>query len=124
MAFFLNADEKVYGRYGGRDASSAEGRLSLAGLRYALACALEAHRRKPKAVPPPRKKKPLLVDDYPAARRVRRGECIHCHQVYEFRRAKEKAEGTWTKEDVWRYPLPENVGLTLDNDQGDRVVSV
>jgi hypothetical protein len=34
--FFLNANETMYGRYGGRDASSAEGRFSLKGLRYAM----------------------------------------------------------------------------------------
>ena len=31
--FLLNADETVYGRYGGGDAASAEARLSLKGLR-------------------------------------------------------------------------------------------
>ncbi len=124
VAFFLNADEKVYGRYGGRDGKSAEGRLSLDGLRYALARALEAHRRGPEGAAPPAKKKPLLVDDYPAAARLKRGECIHCHQVFEFRRELDKAEGRFRKADVWRYPLPENVGLTLDNDQGDLVRAV
>jgi hypothetical protein len=123
MAFFLNADEQVYGRYGGRDAKSAEARLSLAGLRYALAAALDAHRRRPRAVPQP-KSKPLRVERYLAARHLKRGECIHCHQVYEFRREQEKAAGKWNREEVWRYPLPENVGLTLDVDQGDRVRSV
>src|SRR5262249_22653081 len=123
----LSADETIYGRYGGRDAKSAEGRMSLAGLHYALKAALDAHRRAPKefSKEPARKRaKPLRVDDYPAARRLRRGGCIHCHQVYEFRREQEKAEGKWSRQEVWRYPLPENVGLMLDVDQGDRVLSV
>jgi len=47
-----------------------------------------------------------------------KGECVHCHQVNEFRRELLKQEGTWTKEQVWRYPLPENCGLTLNIDQG------
>ena len=123
MAFFLNADEHIYGRYGGRDAKSAEARLSLAGLRYALSAALDAHRRRPRAAPPP-KQKPLRVEDYPAARRLKPGQCIHCHQVYEFRREQQKAEGKWNREEIWRYPLPENVGLVLDVDQGDRVRAV
>ena len=50
-AFFLNAKEHIYGRYGGRDAGSADGRLSLAGLRYALRAALAAHR--PESPEPP-----------------------------------------------------------------------
>ena len=41
-----------------------------------------------------------------------RQECIHCHQVNEFRRADAKAAGTWTRDDLWVYPLPENVGIT------------
>src|SRR5262249_8818954 len=104
MAFLLNADEKVYGRYGGRDARSAEGRLSLARPRDALRAALDAHRRD-KDPAPARPARPLLVEDYPAARRVRPGTCIHCHQVNEFRRQQEKAEGKWSKDAVWRYPL-------------------
>src|SRR5207245_2746773 len=51
-------------------------------------------------------------------------ECIHCHQVYEFRRAALKAAGQWSREDRWVYPLPENIGLTLDVDQGDRLRAV
>ena len=33
--FFLSAEEVIYGRYGGRDAKSDDGRLSIAGLKYA-----------------------------------------------------------------------------------------
>ncbi len=124
MAFFLNAEEQVLGRYGGRDAKSAEGRLSLAGLRFALEAALATHRKDLKArreaVPP----KPLLAEDYPAARKLGKRECIHCHQVYEFRRHEAQAAGTFRREDLWRYPLPENVGLILDNDQGNKVRAV
>ena len=119
-AFFLNADETIYGRYGGRDASDSEGRLSLAGLRYALERAWEQHRRPPPARP--LSGPPLRAEDYPAARRHR--GCIHCHNVHEFRRAAEKAAGTWDRDSIWAYPLPENIGITLHKDQGDRVEAV
>ena len=124
VAFFLSADEQIYGRYGGRDASSADSRLSLAGLKYALQAALDAHRQARPQSPPPRADKPLLVEDLPAAKRMRNGDCIHCHQVYEFRRAALKESGKWRREDLWVYPLPENVGLTLELDQGDRLRAV
>jgi predicted metalloprotease with PDZ domain len=123
-AFFLSPDEKVYGRYGGRDASSPDARLSLAGLRHALGAALDAHRREGQTKPPPRPGKPLLAESYPAAARLHKGACIHCHQVNEYRREARKASGEWRREDLWVYPLPENVGLTLDVDRGDRVRSV
>jgi hypothetical protein len=124
MAFFLSPEEKVYGRYGGRDASGPDGRLSLAGLRYSLNAALAIHRREGQIKSPPRPGKPFLAENYPAAARMRKGECIHCHQVNEFRREARKASGEWRREDLWVYPLPENVGLTLDVNRGDRVRSV
>jgi serine protease Do len=124
IVFFLSADERVYGRYGGRDGKSAEGRLSMLGLRYAMNAALTAHANRPKEAPPSRPGKPILAEEFAAARRLRKGECIHCHQVNEFRREQMKQEGTWTKDNVWRYPLPENVGLTLSLDQGNLIKSV
>jgi serine protease Do len=123
-AFLMSADERIYGRYGGRDASSADSRLSLPGLKVALRAALAAHRRAPSERSEARADKPLLAEEYPAAKRMHKGECIHCHQVYEFRRAALKATGQWHPEERWAYPLPENIGLTLDVDQGDRLRAV
>ncbi len=116
--FFIDADGRVLGRYGGRDASGAEGRLSLAGLRYAMSRALERHALKEKP-PAPKRGKPLLAEGYPAAKKLGRGECIHCHQVNEFRRAQRIADRTWHRDERWSYPLPENAGLTLEVDRGD-----
>jgi predicted metalloprotease with PDZ domain len=124
MAFFLNADETIYGRYGNRDEASAEDRQSLAGLAYAMNAALTAHRQVPDRNPIPGTQKPLQVEDYLGFARRRRGGCIHCHQVFEYRRKALQAEGKWQREDVWVYPQPENVGLTLDVDQGDLVRAV
>lgn len=118
--FLLNADETVYGRYGGRDATSAEARLSLKGLRYAMERALEAH-----ATPPPPRPlagPPVRAEGFAAASRHK--GCIHCHNVNEFRRADLQAAGTWDRSSVWVYPLPENVGVTLDVDVGNRVNAV
>jgi predicted metalloprotease with PDZ domain len=118
--FFLNADETVYGRYGGRDATDAEARISTKGLRFAMDRALAAHKSPPapKALPG----KPVRAEDFAAAKSHR--GCIHCHNVNEFRRADAKAAGTWDRESVWVYPLPENVGVTLDVDVGNRVKAV
>jgi hypothetical protein len=119
FVFFLNGDETVYGRYGGRDATAAEARISLKGLRYAMDRALDAH----KAPPPARKAaQPVLAEQFDAAK-AHKG-CIHCHNVNEFRRADAKKAGTWDRDSLWVYPLPENVGITLDVDVGDRVKAV
>jgi membrane-associated protease RseP (regulator of RpoE activity) len=122
-AFFLNAHEKVYGRYSGRDADSAEGQVSLAGLRHAMQSALAEHRRDPDPRPtslPARR----TVTQFRSMARLPSGSCVHCHQVYDLRREDRQADGSWRLEDVWVYPRPENVGLTLDVDQGDRVQRV
>jgi hypothetical protein len=119
--FFLGPDEKVYGRYGGRDASGPDGRLSLAGLRHAMLAALEAHRAGGGAAVP-RDGKPMLVESYPAAKRHQ--GCIHCHNINEFRREQRKESGAWQRDERWVYPLPENIGVTLEVDRGDRVRSV
>lgn len=120
--FFLTPDEVVLGRYGGRDAKSDDGRISVIGLKYAMEKALERYKAGVK--PPTERPRPLHAEDYKAAKMRRSNECIHCHQVNEFRRADAKAAGTWNRDDLWVYPLPENVGLTIDVDRGDVIKAV
>jgi hypothetical protein len=119
--FFINADETIYGRYGGRDASDPHGRISLKGLRFALESALEAHKSPPKPIA--LTGTPVRVDNFPAARRFK-GGCIHCHNVNEFTRTDLKLAGKWERDSVWVYPLPENVGITLDVDQGNLIKAI
>jgi hypothetical protein len=121
MGFFLDGDGRVLGRYGGRDADSPDSRLSLEGLKYAMERALERHRAK-KPAPAPRKRR--TVDDFAAAKALSPRACVHCHQVYDLRRETLQAEGKWRLDELWVYPLPENVGLTLAVDRGDRVAAV
>ena len=40
---------------------------------------------------------------------------------YDFRRDDLKAARKWSLDEVWVYPPPHNVGLTLDPRRGDRV---
>jgi predicted metalloprotease with PDZ domain len=122
-AFLMNADEKIYGRFGGRDPGSADRYLTLAGLKYSLRAALTAHLQEPTAKPAETKKS-RTVEQYAAAGRLKANACIHCHQVYDFRREAMKAAKSWRQEEIWVYPLPANVGLAVDENQGNRVVSV
>jgi hypothetical protein len=124
MAFFLSPQERVYGRYGGRDAASADGRVSLAGLCYAMDAALAAHAAgvaNDRGHDTPAR---LTVADFPASRRLPANACVHCHQVYDLRRESRQSSGAWSLDEVWVYPPPENVGLTLEVDRGDRVARV
>jgi len=120
--FFLNGDGRVYGRFGGRDAGSPDKYLTLSGLKHALRAALAAHREpKPNRLD---KQPPRTVESYPAARKLKADACIHCHQVYDFRRELLESEGRWSRDEIWVYPLPENLGVTVSPEQGDRVQSV
>ena len=121
MAFFLSPDEKIYGRYGGRDAAGPDTRNSLAGLKFAMQAALKAHERGGKGHPR-ETAEPLYIERVPRALNFR--GCIHCHQTKEIRRDDLIAAGKWKREDIWVYPLPENVGITLEKDRGNRVRSV
>jgi serine protease Do len=122
--FFLNADETIYGRFGGRDSTGADSRNTLAGLRYALTKALERHEATKDQKPTPRNQTIQKAEDYPAAKRLRRNDCIHCHQVKEFQRDLLQKSGKWDREEIWTYPLPENLGISLDKEQGDQIKSI
>ena len=121
MVFFLNANEQIYGRYGGRDAEDADSRQSLAGLKYSMLAALETHAQR-EELPRVVRRKPLMVRSLKPAENYR--GCIHCHNVKEIQQDEQKRLGLWSREKVWRYPLPENIGLTLEIDRGNVVKSV
>ena len=122
-AFFMNASGKIYGRFGGRDGKGADTRNSLEGLHFAMEAALAEHRKDPNARPDTPAKPPRFVENFPIAKAQYKG-CIHCHQVKEILRAEEQKAGTWDRETIFTYPLPENVGITLDLARGNLVRAV
>jgi S1-C subfamily serine protease len=50
--------------------------------------------------------------------------CIHCHMVGEAEVAARYDAGALTASDIWCYPLPENLGLRLDVNDGLLVKTV
>jgi hypothetical protein len=122
-AFFLDGDQRVYGRYGGRGEGTADEHLSIAGLKHAMRSALAAFHSdvKPGAPPSTPAKTP---EQYAAAKRLRENACIHCHYVWDFRREELQAGGKWSRDDAFVYPPPETIGITVADDRGDRVTAV
>jgi hypothetical protein len=135
-AFFLNADGTIYGRYGSRTGSgpNSDTYLTVASFRKALGRALELHRAYPgnkerlagKVGPAP---------DYPVAEKIpglegrakgatTRQTCIHCHMVREYTLRAKWEQGRLSAADLWAYPMPDNIGLKMDVDDGLRVQSV
>lgn len=124
MGFFLDGDGRELGRYGGRGPESAEGRSSLAGLRRAMLAALARHKAKAGVAPPRPNGRVRTLADYPASGRLSARACAHCHYAYDYRREARQAAGVWTKDELWVYPLPENLGLEMDRSREDVVEHV
>ena len=118
MVFLLDAENQVYARYGGRDGRDADNRQSLEGLKYTMQSVLEMHGRKAKRFAPRAETKPLYARDVTG---WYGGGCMHCHQVQEAINDKLKSAGEWSCDQIWRYPLPENIGLRLEVDRGNVV---
>src|SRR5262245_24154222 len=126
MVFFLDAEDHVYARYGGRDAKNAEHRQSLPGLRYTMESVLAVHAREKKDAKrdfaPKSQDKPKFVRDMAGVRGGR--GCLHCHQVKEVLERDLRRTGKWDRAMIYRYPLPENVGFALEVDRGNVVQKV
>jgi S1-C subfamily serine protease len=122
MIFFLSAEEKVYARYGGRDAENPDRRQSLAGLHYTMLSVLRMHERADKAFAPRSEEAPRVLKQVFDQRGL--GHCMHCHQVKEKLNAELQRAGKWTRDLVWRYPLPENLGFSLEVDRGNVIQAI
>jgi serine protease Do len=135
-AMFLHADGTIYGRYGSRSASGpgSDSILSAAAFAKAAERALELHNGYPanakelagKTGPTPEYAKATEIPgltDKPAAANVRQ-ECIHCHMVKEYAlRAKWEA-GQLSEKDLFVYPMPQRIGLTMSKDDDLKVQRV
>jgi hypothetical protein len=119
MVFFLDDQEQVYARYGGRDVRGPDELQSLDGLRYTMDSVLRMHEGKERTYAP-REKGPartIRQEAMSSGRRMR--GCYHCHQVKEVLDANLRRAGKWDREQVWRYPLPDNLGLMVERQRGN-----
>jgi hypothetical protein len=123
FAFFMTADGEILGRYGGRDLEHQGAVRSMQGLKASMEAALARFAERRPAFQAP-DGKPDRPEDYPAAEKLGAKGCIHCHHIHEFRRDARQQAGTWKIDDVYVYPWPESLGITLDLDQPNRVVRV
>jgi serine protease Do len=121
MYFFLDADGHVYGRYGQRDADGPDKRQSLAGLKYTMQAVLAAHAEPTKSFAPTAQPQPKYLRDFLGNRAPKGGGCLHCHTVKE--RIVTAGPG-WTRDQLWRFPMPDNLGVELDVDRSDIVKAI
>lgn len=121
MIFFLSPEEKVYARYGGRDAKDADSRQSLLGLRATMQSVLKMHRSEQKVFAPRDSAAPVYASQLPQGRA--RG-CIHCHDAKELLYDELASKNQWNRDLLFRYPPPDNLGFVLDVDRSSAVKTV
>jgi len=126
MAFFLDADGRVLSRYGSRSAGSAESHNSLEGLADTMDRVLALHRELREQYGPPvpvaAAKRP---GDLPGLNFLGyAGSCVRCHMVHESLFEQKRREGKLQPGDLWLYPVPETIGLTLDTKFGNAIRNV
>jgi len=139
--YFLSPEGKIYGTFGGRDEVSDETRISKAALVNTLKRVLAYHydpRRASWDIDGPAPdlsgpaQTPTQLPGYASWATDRKFDkqtaaagCIHCHQVQEILRQPALDAHTFDKQrDLQMWPLPENVGLKVDRDDGLKITEV
>jgi len=135
-AVFMNADGAIYGRFGTRTATGPQSDWfhNVPAFKKAMQRALEVHKAYPG-------NKTSLADkigkdpEYPipdkipglapwAGRATTPKGCIHCHMVREFALRAKWLDGKLTLDDLWVFPMPNNIGLRMDDKDGLKIQSV
>ena len=139
--WLLSPEGRIYGVFGGRDASGDAGRTSKKALIATLKRVLDHHydpRRSTWNIDGPLPKldgdpaTPATLPGYQnwlgkghKGEALKKQECMHCHEVQEILHQTAIDAKTFDKKtDLEIWPLPENTGITLDRDDGLRVKMV
>lgn len=132
---FINADGVVYARYGTQSAEGSDAYNSIDGLLNTMQRVLELHAAYPHNKPelagkhgtkPPSTALEMLGLKNPAkyAQETTRSNCIHCHNIHDAEHQHALDTGTYSPEMLWKYPLPDNIGLKIDRKSGIQVSEV
>ena len=136
--YFMSPQGHVYAIYGGRDEVSDKTRISAASLVKTMQRVLQHHydpRRTRWNIDGPTPdwdaiaKTPNTLPGFAswnqATPHAEKNACLHCHQVADILRAPSIDAGEFVPErDTQVWPLPENVGIVLDRDDGLLVTDV
>ncbi|MDP6794961.1 MAG: Trx7/PDZ domain-containing (seleno)protein [Verrucomicrobiota bacterium] len=133
-AMFLNADGTVYARYGTQSAEGPDAYNTIESLEKTMRRVLALHDGYPanKAAlagklgkPKPYKtalEMPGMKHRTKLAGGTARNNCVHCHNIHDAEHEQRRATGHNNHDALWRYPLPDNLGLRIDPGDG-RVIS-
>lgn len=117
MGIFLAADGRIYARYGSIDPDTRQSQNTVEGLLHTMEEVLKLHEQEPKParVPP----KPYRPEDIPAMPAYAKNTCIECHMVQTGLNAQVHKDNQFTRESLWVYPPPDNIGIKLDPKRGN-----
>jgi hypothetical protein len=132
MAFFMDAHDRFYARYGGREDTGPETLLSKASLLNVMQQVLRLHQTSLQAAANDQlatKSAPRVPEEIPNLKsRMARSKpgtrCIHCHDVKQAELAEQRLAGSFSKEMVFTYPMPSAVGIGLDRDLQQKILTV
>ncbi len=133
---FLNSDGIVYARYGTQSAEGADAYNSIDGLMNTMRRVLQLHANYPanklelagkqglKRTYKTALDMPGLKNPAKYAQETTRSNCIHCHNIHDAEHQQALDAGTYASEMLYKYPLPENVGLKMERMSGVRVSEI
>jgi predicted metalloprotease with PDZ domain len=130
MAFFMDAADGIYTRYGGREDSHPESHLNKESLVRVMQHVLDWHKgKKVKTVQPKAAAdSPRTPEEIPTMKAMmasrKENKCIHCHDVKVAALRDRQANGQFNREMVFTYPPPSTVGLVLNPQVQNQVESV
>lgn len=136
-AMFINADGTVYARYGTQSAAGPDAFNSVEGLERTMQRVLKLHADypenkaelagklgKPKAYKTAMEMPGLPEGKQRFAGQTTRKNCIHCHMIHDAQHEHAQKSGSFDQEMLWRYPLPNNIGIAIDAKHGVKVAKL
>lgn len=134
-AMFIHPDGTVYARYGTQSAEGPDAYNSIEGLLTTMKRVLELHQDYPNnrqlLVGKRSQKKPTFALDLPGLKNAEklaqittRSNCVHCHTIHDAAHFEAQAKGTFVQDMLWKYPLPDNIGLQMDRVRGTQIKAI
>ncbi|HSG71063.1 MAG TPA: Trx7/PDZ domain-containing (seleno)protein [Planctomycetaceae bacterium] len=134
-AMFINADGTIYARYGTQSAEGPDAYNSIEGLQATMERVLELHANYPDNKSQLAGKRgnrkidsalnlPGLENPAKYKEETTRGNCIHCHNIHDAENRVAQRSPDFSFDLLWRYPLPDQLGLHIDRTDGVTVEKI
>ena len=133
---FINGDGVVYARYGTQSAEGSDAYNSIEGLLNTMQRVLDLHAGYPANKTKLAAKRGFrrtyqtamemqgLKNPARYAEQTTRSNCIHCHNIHDAQHQAALDAGTYSPDMLYKYPLPDNIGLMIDRISGVKITTV